>query len=155
MSATSVSPSVSFPGEWHRWIIENKMQGLEDDEIVAILVSNGLNENQARQEVDKINEAEPVYEAGLRLAGMLNSIFAHEPMPKVEQDFQKKIEELKPGKNSAGKLPGRFNVQLVHCKRCYAGQIISKLLVGQGKQLKQTEVARANLHQEFVRSVVS
>jgi hypothetical protein len=68
MSATSVSPSVSFPGEWHRWIIENKMQGLEDDEIVAILVSNGLNENQARQEVDKINEAEPVYEAGLRYA---------------------------------------------------------------------------------------
>lgn len=70
-------------------------------------------------------------------------------------DFQKKIEELQPGKKSAGKLPGRFSMQLIHCKRCYAGQIVSKLLTGQGKQLKQTEFARADLHQEFVRAVAS
>jgi hypothetical protein len=70
-------------------------------------------------------------------------------------DFQKRIEELKPGRKSASSLPGRFSVQLVHCKRCYAGQIISMLLVGQGKHLKRTEFARADLHQEFVRSVVS
>lgn len=70
-------------------------------------------------------------------------------------DFQKRIEELRPGKNSAGKLPGRFSMQLVHCKRCYTGQIISKLLVGQGKHLKQTEFARTDLHQEFVRSIAS
>lgn len=70
-------------------------------------------------------------------------------------EFQRKIEELKPGKKSAAKLPGRFSMQLVHCKRCFAGRITSNLLVGQGKQLKKTEFARTDLHQEFVRSVVS
>lgn len=70
-------------------------------------------------------------------------------------DFQKKMEELRPGKKSAAKLPGRLAVQLVHCKRCYAGNFIVKLFTGQGKHIKQTEVARADLHSEFVRSIVN
>ena len=69
-------------------------------------------------------------------------------------DFQKKIEELQPGKKAAAKLPGRFTMHLIHCKGCYAGRLLTKLLTGQGKQIKQTEVANADLHPEFVRSVV-
>jgi hypothetical protein len=70
-------------------------------------------------------------------------------------DFQKKLEELRPGKKSAAKLPGRLAIQLVHCKRCYAGNFIVKLFTGQGKHIKRTEIARANLHPEFVRSVAN
>ena len=69
-------------------------------------------------------------------------------------DFQKKLQELQLGKTQAAKLPGRFSVQLVHCKSCFAGQFVAKLLTGQGKQLKQTEFARSNLHPEFVRAIV-
>jgi hypothetical protein len=69
-------------------------------------------------------------------------------------DFQKKMEEQQPGKKEAGKLPIRFSLQLVHCKRCYSGQLITNLLLGHGKQLKKTEFARADLHSEFVRSVI-
>jgi ribosomal protein L16 Arg81 hydroxylase len=68
MSATSVSPSISFPQEWRRWIIENKMQNLGDDKIVAVLISNGLNERQAHEEIERIDQREPIYEAGFRYA---------------------------------------------------------------------------------------
>jgi len=69
-------------------------------------------------------------------------------------DFQKKIDELAPGKKAAAKLPIRFNVQLTHCKRCCGGQLITRTMTGQGKQLRQTDYSRADLHPEFVRSVV-
>ena len=68
-------------------------------------------------------------------------------------DFQRRIEELKPGKNLARRLPGRFVLQLVHCKSCYSGNLVVKLLTGQGKQLKQVEVSRSNQTSEFVRSI--
>jgi hypothetical protein len=69
-------------------------------------------------------------------------------------DFQKKLEELRTGKKSAAKLPGRFAVQLVHCKGCHAGRLVTKLVTGQGKRIKRTEFARTDLHSEFVRSIV-
>ncbi len=69
-------------------------------------------------------------------------------------EFQKKVEEQQLGKKAAAKLPIRFSLQLVHCKRCYLGQLIAHLLSGHGKQLKKTEFAHADLHSEFVRSVI-
>jgi hypothetical protein len=68
--------------------------------------------------------------------------------------FKQRLEELKPGKKAALKLPSRLSLHVIHCKRCFSGQFVTKLLVGQGKQLKQSEFARADLHPEFVRSVV-
>jgi len=68
-------------------------------------------------------------------------------------DFQKKLAELQPGKKAAAKLPGRFSLQLVHCQGCFSGRFVAKLLTGQGKQLKQTEFSRAELHPEFVRAI--
>lgn len=68
-------------------------------------------------------------------------------------DFQKILTELGPGKKQAARLPGRFSLQLVHCSRCYAGQFVVKLLLGQGKQLKQTDVSSTELHPEFSRSL--
>jgi len=67
-------------------------------------------------------------------------------------EFRSKLEELKPGKKLAAKLPGRFSVSLVHCKRCYAGQLVSKLQLGQGQHIKISELGRTELHPEFVRS---
>ena len=68
-------------------------------------------------------------------------------------DFQKILAELEPGKKQAAKLSKRFSLQLVHCKRCYAGQFVVKQLLGQGKQLKQTDFSSTDLHPEFARSV--
>lgn len=68
-------------------------------------------------------------------------------------EFRKRLEELQLGKKQALKLPARFSVQLIYCKRCRAGHLVAKLLLGQGNQVKQSEFARTELHPEFVRSV--
>jgi hypothetical protein len=68
-------------------------------------------------------------------------------------DFQKILTELEPGKKQTAKLPKRFSLQLVHCNRCYAGQFVVKQLLGQGKQLKQTDFSSTELHPDFARSV--
>ena len=54
-------------------------------------------------------------------------------------EFQKILAELVPGKKEAARLPGRFSLQLATTP----GQFVVKLLLGQGKQLKQTEVGSA------------
>ena len=68
-------------------------------------------------------------------------------------DFQKILAGLGPGKKQAARLPGRFSLQLVHCNRCYAGRFVVKLLLGQGKQIKQTDVSSTELNSEFARSL--
>ncbi len=69
-------------------------------------------------------------------------------------EFQKRVGELLSGKKQAARLPQRLNLQLVHCKRCFSGRLVAQLWVGQGKQMKRTEFARADLNPEFIRSVV-
>lgn len=68
-------------------------------------------------------------------------------------DFQKLLAELSLGKKQTAKLSKRFSLQMVHCNRCYAGQFVVKQLLGQGKQLKQTDFSSTELHSEFTRSV--
>jgi hypothetical protein len=68
--------------------------------------------------------------------------------------FRKRLDELQPGQKAAGKLPGRFALKLVHCKRCCGGHLISQHILGQGNQIKTTELARADIHSEFVRSIL-
>lgn len=68
-------------------------------------------------------------------------------------EFQKILAELGPGKKQTARLPGRFSLQLIHCKRCFAGQFAVKLLLGQGKNIKQTEVSNTELNSEFARSL--
>lgn len=68
-------------------------------------------------------------------------------------DFQRKIEELKPGRNQASRLPRRLVLQLVHCKSCHGGSLVVKMLTGQGKQLRQSELSRSNQNSEFVRAI--
>ena len=70
-------------------------------------------------------------------------------------DFQKVLADLAPGKKQVARLPGRFNLQLIHCNRCYGGRFVVKLLLGQGKQLKQTDVSSTELNSEFARSLCS
>lgn len=69
-------------------------------------------------------------------------------------EFRKELDKLEPGKKAAAKLPIRFNLQLVHCKRCCSGQLVTKLLLGQGQNLKQNDFARAEMHSESVRSIM-
>jgi len=68
-------------------------------------------------------------------------------------DFQKLIAELGLSKKQTMKLPGRFSLEAVHCRRCFGGSLVAKLLLGQGNQMKQSEFTRAELHPEFVRSI--
>lgn len=70
-------------------------------------------------------------------------------------EFQKKLTDLQAGRKAANKLPIRFGLSLVHCKRCHAGQYVAKAITGQGKHIKQTEFARIGLHPEFVRAIIS
>jgi hypothetical protein len=70
-------------------------------------------------------------------------------------EFRAKLADLDPGKKEAAKLPRRFSLKLVRCKRCASGWLGVHILTGQGKQLKQTEFARLDLPPEFVRSVWS
>jgi hypothetical protein len=69
-------------------------------------------------------------------------------------EFRTKLEELQLGKKQAARLPIRFNLELVHCKRCFGGRLVAKMLTGQGKQLKKTDFASTDLRPEFVRSMV-
>jgi hypothetical protein len=68
-------------------------------------------------------------------------------------EFQKILTVLQPGKKAATKLPSRFNLELVHCNRCYAGRFVVKLLLGQGKNIKVTDFSSTELNSEFARSI--
>lgn len=70
-------------------------------------------------------------------------------------EFRNKLAELQTGNNAAQKLPRRFSLKLVHCKRCQSGWLHAHLLSGQGRDIKQTEVGRADVSPEFVRPVLT
>ncbi|HEX4342483.1 MAG TPA: hypothetical protein VH255_03780 [Verrucomicrobiae bacterium] len=70
-------------------------------------------------------------------------------------EFRNKLDELHPNKGKTSRLPVRMLLQLVHCKRCCNGQLVTKQITGQGKRIKTTEIVRSELHPEFVRSVCS
>ncbi len=67
--------------------------------------------------------------------------------------FGAKLQELAAARKEAAKLPKRFSLKAVTCKKCASGWLHVDALTGQGKQLKQTEFARLDLSPEFVRSV--
>jgi hypothetical protein len=70
-------------------------------------------------------------------------------------EFRAKLADLGPGKKAAAKLPRRFGLKVVRCKRCASGWLHVHVVAGQGKQVKQTEFARLDIKPEFVRSVWS
>jgi hypothetical protein len=68
-------------------------------------------------------------------------------------DFQNFLTDLKTSKKQTMKLPGRFAIELVHCKQCYAGWLETKFMWGYGNHVRVTQIARKDLQVEFVRSV--
>lgn len=68
-------------------------------------------------------------------------------------EFRKKVAELQTRKKRTIMLPVRFSLQMIHCKRCYSGRLIAKMLIGQGKRLKHSEFASTDLHSELVREI--
>lgn len=70
-------------------------------------------------------------------------------------EFRNKLAELQPENKAAQKLPQRFSLKLVHCKRCHGGWLHAHLFSGQGREIKQIEVGRADVAPEFVRPVLT
>lgn len=68
-------------------------------------------------------------------------------------DFQKVLAELEPSKKATAKLPLRLVLKLVSCGRCQSGWLQCSLLSVKGRNVTQTEVGRAEVLPEFVRSL--
>lgn len=96
-----------------------------------------------------IAEQQEAFERGKRLTEILQKMAADGQ----SADFQKTLAELQSKKKEAAKLPRRFSLHLISCKNCQSGQLLIKLLSGQGKQIKFTEVARSDIQPEFVRAI--
>jgi hypothetical protein len=64
--------------------------------------------------------------------------------------FREHVDALAPSSKSAAKLPARIAVSLVRCRGCNSGYLDSKLLTGQGKQLKTTQLNNLALSPDFV-----
>jgi hypothetical protein len=100
----------------------------------------GLAEHQAQQE--------QAFETGKRAWETL--------LEKAEKnhgsEFEKLLVDLRSGRKQTLKLPQKINVQLVSCSQCHSGWLQAILLSGQGREIKQTEFGRMELHPEFVRS---
>lgn len=94
-------------------------------------------------------EQQEAFERGKRITDILQKM----AIDGQSADFQKTIAELEPRKKQAAKLPHRFSLHLVSCKSCRSGQFLVRLLSGQGKQLKSTEIARSDVQPEFVRAI--
>lgn len=60
-------------GDWRRWIAENKLLAVSDDQIVAVLVRNGFDPGTAAQEVQAI-AADPCFQAGERMVQRLKKL---------------------------------------------------------------------------------
>jgi hypothetical protein len=56
-------------------------------------------------------------------------------------------------KKETGKLPGRVEVSLIHCKSCSAGHLNIGLLTGHGKQQKRHPWPSVELKPEFVAAI--
>ena len=96
-----------------------------------------------------IAEQQEAFERGRRITEILQKMATDGQ----SADFQKTIAELEPKKKQAAKFPRRFSLHLISCKSCQSGQLLVKLLSGQGKQLKSTELARNDIQPEFVRTI--
>jgi len=94
-------------------------------------------------------EQQQAYDAGKEKVAALQKFAA----ANSSVEFRAKLDELRPGKGKTARLPIRMLLQLVHCKHCCHGQLVTKQMTGQGKQIKTIEIARNELHPEFVRSV--
>lgn len=65
-------------------------------------------------------------------------------------EFKNALDALKARRNEISKLPVRYRVSLISCKQCAAGWLSIWEMVGQGKQLKQTEIPITRMPPEFV-----
>ena len=68
-------------------------------------------------------------------------------------NFNQTLAHLASAKKAANKLPHRIILHLISCNQCHSGWLRSRLLSGKGKQLKTTELARADVPPEFVASI--
>ena len=63
----------ALSGDWRRWIAENKLLAVSDDQIVAVLVQNGFDPGTAAHEVQAIT-ADPCFQAGERMVQRLKKL---------------------------------------------------------------------------------
>src|SRR5579862_6211416 len=92
MSTARVDGPLSIPLEWSRWIAENKMLNIGDEHIIATLVSNGLDESQAREAVQGIRKSDSTFQAGFhntqRLRKLESVLNALEAMASLDPTYE-------------------------------------------------------------------
>ena len=94
-------------------------------------------------------EQEEAFARGKRISELLQKMAGEGQAA----EFKQTLAELQPKKKLAAKLPHRLSLHLVSCKRCQSGWMLVKLVSGQGKQIKITELAKNDVQPEFVRSI--
>jgi hypothetical protein len=95
-------------------------------------------------------EQEQAFDNGKRACETLRQLAETNQVP----EFQNKLADFTAGKKKTALLPRRLSLHLVHCTRCCGGWLQATLWLGQGREQKQSEYARQNLHPEFVRALL-
>jgi hypothetical protein len=67
--------------------------------------------------------------------------------------FQAIVDTARPVAKKSAKLPRRFRVKLVYCKKCLAGHLAPALVTGQGKGIKTTPMGDVPVPVAFVQRV--
>jgi hypothetical protein len=73
LDSTSVRSS-TLPPRWARWIVENKVQGLDDHRIAAILRANGFDESSSWDGVCRLDDATVNLDVAIRNAQRLKKL---------------------------------------------------------------------------------
>lgn len=94
-------------------------------------------------------EQEAAFAKGKRLTEILQQMALENRAP----EFQQTLVQLKSTQKKFHKLPIRFNLHLVSCRKCSAGWLKLDMLRGNGKQLVAAEVGKHDLNPEFVQAL--
>jgi hypothetical protein len=94
-------------------------------------------------------EQQQAFEGGQRTIESLQQLAAGNK----SHDFLKILADLRPLRKKTASLPARFNLELIHCRRCHVGSLVAQLFLGQGQHIKHSEFGRTSLHPEFVRAL--
>jgi hypothetical protein len=73
VTAAREAPPMSLTADWRRWITENLLLRVADDDLVTILVRHGIGPGHARAEIDSVR-TDPCYQAAEQTAQQLRKI---------------------------------------------------------------------------------
>ena len=92
-------------------------------------------------------EQEQAYGQGIDIADHLAELGAAGDT----RSFREQLTALRPADKAAKKLPVRIVMSLASCPRCRDGELIAKLLTGQGENISSSDLANYPLSSRFIR----